>query len=140
MQTALKVQATIKKDRKPVEKTEKPQHQAQRQPTRPEPVDETETEQNQTDNEEFNSPNETDAGVVRVKICNESQLLATRSCPSWHTETFERGAQPSQYCNIHGSRRQQRTETETNTSPRTTNTEERDGYRMTPPPPILPDR
>ena len=40
--------------------------------------------------------------TVKRRICNETQLLATRNCPSWHTVTFEDGAEPAAYCTTHG--------------------------------------
>lgn len=40
--------------------------------------------------------------TVKRRICNESQLLATKNCPSWHTVTFESGTEPTTYCTIHG--------------------------------------
>ena len=44
----------------------------------------------------------TDAGeTVKRRICTESGLLATTSCPSWRTRTFVRGAEPTKYCDIH---------------------------------------
>jgi len=41
-------------------------------------------------------------GVVRVTICAESQLLATKWCPSTYQDTFTADAAPDRYCNIHG--------------------------------------
>jgi 1A family penicillin-binding protein len=141
MQTALRVQAANREKDKTADKPQQPKQQVQYRPTRPEPTGETQTQTppEQDINEEFNLPNETEMGTVRVKICEDSQLLATRACTTWHTEEFEQGAQPTQYCNIHGSRRQRGTENGTNPSPRPTTTGEGGGYRMTPPPPILPD-
>lgn len=55
---------------------------------------------------------ETDKGTVRVKICDESQLLATGNCPSWHVETMVKGTEPKDYCNIHEARSRGRTRTE----------------------------
>lgn len=40
--------------------------------------------------------------TVKRRICNESQLLATKNCPSWHTVTFQTGTEPTTYCTIHG--------------------------------------
>lgn len=39
--------------------------------------------------------------IVSRKICNETGLLATRRCPSWHTEKFVKGTEPTSYCNVH---------------------------------------
>lgn len=40
---------------------------------------------------------------VRVRICNESGMLATRECPDTHMEEFSSaGGAPTQYCTIHG--------------------------------------
>jgi membrane carboxypeptidase/penicillin-binding protein len=39
---------------------------------------------------------------VKVRICNQSGLLATRNCPSTHVETFSAaGGAPTQYCDLH---------------------------------------
>lgn len=60
-----------------------------------------------TDKNEPTSPPdtnvETTSDTVRVRICDSSQLLATRGCPSTHMEDFAKGAEPTAYCNIHGS-------------------------------------
>jgi len=40
---------------------------------------------------------------IRVRICNESGLLATKECPDTHMEVFSAaGGAPVQYCTIHG--------------------------------------
>ncbi len=40
---------------------------------------------------------------VRVRICNESGMLATKECPSTHLEVFSAaGGAPTQFCDIHG--------------------------------------
>jgi penicillin-binding protein 1A len=44
---------------------------------------------------------ETDSDVIIVKLCNESQLLATPYCPATHTERMLRGTEPTSYCTIH---------------------------------------
>lgn len=66
---------------------------------------------------------ETDSDVVTVKICNESQMRATRYCPATHTEKMLRGTEPTSYCTIHtrdwyNEHKQQHTQ-RTNTSPNT---------------------
>ena len=43
-----------------------------------------------------------DSDTVTLRICDDSQLLATRYCPSSHTETFARGSEPTSYCTMHG--------------------------------------
>ncbi len=63
----------------------------------------TENRDNATPRDEINAVEETDNGAVRIKICNESQLIARRACPSWHTETFAKGTEPTAFCNIHGN-------------------------------------
>jgi len=40
--------------------------------------------------------------VVTVRICAQSQLLATRWCPETYEETFTANAAPKEYCNLHG--------------------------------------
>ncbi|BCM89992.1 penicillin-binding protein 2D [Abditibacteriota bacterium] len=40
---------------------------------------------------------------IKVRICNESGLLATKECPDTHMEVFSAaGGAPTQYCPIHG--------------------------------------
>ncbi|MBI2844196.1 MAG: PBP1A family penicillin-binding protein [Armatimonadetes bacterium] len=81
---------------------------------------------------------ETDGGTVRVKICDESQLIATRNCPSWHAESFPKGTEPSMLCDIHGPRPREGQNGNVN-PPREPSGGGEDGLRLTPPPPILPD-
>ncbi len=45
--------------------------------------------------------------TVGFRICDDSQLLATSSCPSTHIERFTRGTEPTSYCTIHRSERAQ---------------------------------
>lgn len=40
--------------------------------------------------------------LVRVKVCTESDLLATRYCPSVAVAQFARGSQPTKRCTLHG--------------------------------------
>jgi 1A family penicillin-binding protein len=43
-----------------------------------------------------------DKEYVRVRICNDTGLLATRACPSSHIEEFSAaGGAPTQYCDVH---------------------------------------
>ncbi|MBN1289756.1 MAG: PBP1A family penicillin-binding protein [Actinobacteria bacterium] len=42
--------------------------------------------------------------TVTLVICNDSGLIATSYCPHTHSQTFERGAAPTQNCNIHTAR------------------------------------
>lgn len=46
-------------------------------------------------------PVEPAPSVVRVRICDESQLLATKWCKSTHIEEFAAGTEPREYCTIH---------------------------------------
>jgi len=71
-----------------------------------------------TSNEQTPNTNEPAASVVRVRICDESQLLATRWCKSTHIEEFAAGTEPHEYCTIHKP----------------------EGLRLTPPTPTPPDR
>ncbi len=71
------------------ERKEKPERKRDTEPTR----------------RETQRPDETadDSGdQVKRRICNESQLLATKNCPSWRTITFTTGTEPTGYCSIHG--------------------------------------
>ncbi|MBI4743487.1 MAG: PBP1A family penicillin-binding protein [Actinobacteria bacterium] len=45
-------------------------------------------------------------GIVKVKICKESNLLATRYCPEVKYETIIKGTGPKKYCNIHTTPRE----------------------------------
>lgn len=92
-----------------------------------------------TTTEPENNQDETQFDSIRVKVCDESQLLATRNCPSWHIETFAQGTQPSAYCNIHGPRGGS-TEEGNNEPPQEPADDGGGQLRMTPPPPILTDR
>ncbi len=40
-------------------------------------------------------------GLKRIKICVESNLLATPYCPEVKTATFIKGSTPTKYCDIH---------------------------------------
>ena len=40
--------------------------------------------------------------TAKRRICNETELLATKNCPSWHTATFPSGTEPTTYCTAHG--------------------------------------
>lgn len=57
------------------------------------PEGEPDDEEQLADEEESNS--------IVCTICEESGLLATANCPHTHSETFERGTQPTSYCTIH---------------------------------------
>lgn len=45
-------------------------------------------------------------GIAKVKICTESNLLATRYCPEVKYVTIIKGTQPKKYCNIHTTPRE----------------------------------
>ena len=47
--------------------------------------------------------NTVDSEIVSVRICDDSQLLATSNCPSTHIDKLLRGTEPTSRCNIHGS-------------------------------------
>lgn len=83
---------------------------------------------------------ETSSETVTVRVCDESELLATRSCPSTHLYTYVKGTEPTEHCNIHGPTGGARPN-----GPPAPPTEKPAGgperpLRLTPPPPILPDR
>ena len=40
-------------------------------------------------------------GIARVEICSESGLLPTSNCPHTVVEVFRKGAEPTEYCDIH---------------------------------------
>jgi membrane peptidoglycan carboxypeptidase len=63
---------------------------------------EEEGEQHESERRERSTETEDANEVVTVNVCVESQLLATRWCPSTSQETFTAGAAPNQPCNIHG--------------------------------------
>ena len=44
----------------------------------------------------------TDVGeTVSCRVCTESGLLATSTCPHWRTRRFPTGAEPTTYCPVH---------------------------------------
>ena len=93
-----------------------------KEPEKKKPSDENEqaveedATQPDTDNESI-----VDSEVVSVKICDDSQLLATSNCPSTHTEKLLRGTEPTSYCTTHKSRGTSDTDSNTN---RTVNSEQ----------------
>ncbi|MBN2168044.1 MAG: PBP1A family penicillin-binding protein [Actinobacteria bacterium] len=42
-----------------------------------------------------------ESATITVVICDDSGLIATSNCPHTHSQSFERGAAPTQTCNIH---------------------------------------
>ncbi|MEN6520806.1 MAG: PBP1A family penicillin-binding protein [Armatimonadota bacterium] len=96
--------------------------------------DNTPTETNTGD--ENNQPEEPALGTVRVTICNETALLATSACPSTHTEVFVEGNQPTSYCTVHRPKGSSSGSTGSGTQQEGSDR----GLRMTPPPPMSPDR
>lgn len=54
-----------------------------------------------------------DPEVVTVTICDDSQLLATRNCPSTHTEKLLRGTEPKTYCTMHAEQKPSQPPSET---------------------------
>jgi len=44
-----------------------------------------------------------DSATVSVTLCDSSNLLATRNCPSSHSATYQRGSEPTSYCTVHRS-------------------------------------
>ncbi len=143
MQGALKVYAKYK----PNETTLKPKPEVVKtEPVKPTSVDDnwrnkkTEedsdnsqyTESNKDDTEDRETTEDSATGTVRVKVCDESRHLATRWCPSWHVVSFVKGDEPTTNCSIHGPRGRTRTGSGTGVEPT--------DLRLTPPPPIIPDR
>ena len=49
------------------------------------------------------------AETVSLRICDDSQLLATSGCPSDHTERFVKGTEPTSYCTTHRAAPEART-------------------------------
>ncbi len=41
------------------------------------------------------------SGLVKLEICSESHKIATDYCPSTYTETFKKGTEPREECDIH---------------------------------------
>ncbi len=44
-----------------------------------------------------------ETGTVSRRICPDSGMLATPSCPSASVEVYSRGNEPTSYCTVHGS-------------------------------------
>ncbi|MFZ3062895.1 MAG: PASTA domain-containing protein, partial [Actinomycetota bacterium] len=42
-----------------------------------------------------------DKAVVRVTVCTESELLPNSYCPSTKVKTYQKGTEPTAYCNVH---------------------------------------
>jgi penicillin-binding protein 1A len=40
--------------------------------------------------------------TVKCRVCSDSGLLATSTCPHWRTKSFPKGTEPTANCNIHG--------------------------------------
>lgn len=120
-------------------------HQPKPKSEQPDEPRERSLRETKPEQEPSNQPTEPSDGqepqlaTVRLKVCNESALLATRWCPGWHTETFVEGTEPASYCNIHGPGA--RSGENANPAPPEEPSGGRSGpLRMTPPPPILQDR
>jgi penicillin-binding protein 1A len=47
--------------------------------------------------EQFPAP----AGMVSRQVCSESGMLATDHCPTVTTESYNEGAEPTEYCTVH---------------------------------------
>ncbi|MEN6370473.1 MAG: penicillin-binding protein 1A [Armatimonadota bacterium] len=96
--------------------------------------DNTSTETDTNDSED-DQPEEPTLHTVRVRICNETALLATSACPATHTEVFVEGNQPTAYCNVHHPKGNSTGSTGSGTQQEGSDR----GLRMTPPPPMSPD-
>jgi membrane peptidoglycan carboxypeptidase len=99
---------------------------------------------NTTDNPagetEVSPASENGLATIKVKICDDSQLLATSSCLHWHYERFADGSQPKEYCNIHGKKkRDNKPEGDNPPTDGETGGTDDDGLRLTPPPPMVTD-
>lgn len=95
-----------------------------------------ETHTQPTPNEDNPTPNEnveTASDTIRVRVCNDSGLLATRWCSSTHWEDFVKGAEPTGYCNIHGPRNG---DSGGDSQPSDNTSGGDNNLRLTPPPPI----
>jgi len=56
------------------------------------------------ESEEKTTPAETHRGEqITVKLCGTSGLLATPYCPQTHYREFNRGEEPTEFCNVHKS-------------------------------------
>lgn len=62
-------------------------------------------ERNPSDNPNSPKPDVIDnnSDTVSVRICEDSQLLATANCPATRTERVMRGTEPTTYCTVHSS-------------------------------------
>ncbi|NLN76420.1 MAG: PBP1A family penicillin-binding protein [Armatimonadetes bacterium] len=49
-----------------------------------------------------NQSDDDDGDVVRRRICTQSDMLATSTCPHWRTKTFTKGTEPIETCSVHG--------------------------------------
>lgn len=55
--------------------------------------------------------------MVKCRVCSQSGMLATSTCPHWRTRRFASGTEPTGYCTVHGGAA---AGTTTTTSPTTT--------------------
>ena len=66
------------------------------------PTDQTQPVTDQSSNTTQPDVTATDSGeTAKRRVCTESGLLATTSCPSWRTRSFAKGSEPTESCSIH---------------------------------------
>ena len=70
---------------------------------RAKPRDQEKAEPEESVEPDVNTVEDEGAEVVTRRVCDESGLLATVSCPSTHKAQFARGHEPTSHCTIHGS-------------------------------------
>lgn len=81
------------------------QHEGEQQRSKnPNPYNDTLSHRN-IDNKSNDIKTKETSDEVRVSICDESGLVATKSCPHTHIVTYKRGDEPTETCNIHGGDR-----------------------------------
>jgi penicillin-binding protein 1A len=100
MRAALKMNPKLKSVPKPLtgEEAEKEAAEEKDRERRTAPRREREKER-ETRNED--TPRSRDSDSVRVRLCADTGLRATRYCPSAYTERFTRGETPGERCNLH---------------------------------------
>lgn len=50
---------------------------------------------------DYEEDEEEETSTISISICDASGMKSTSYCPETHTETFQRGSEPTDYCNIH---------------------------------------
>lgn len=85
----------------PIFNAEKAKAEQATKKTKPKPSSEsTDSEATSTDAQP-DQTSDSQGDTVKRRVCTETGMLATSTCPRWRTKTFERGLEPTELCNVH---------------------------------------